>query len=68
VLFRDRWSPEGSGLPLGTVGPIEVAPMQAGDGTNVYRVRVGPVPPRDVNQMQQQIAAYGVADTAIVTD
>ncbi|HVJ76594.1 MAG TPA: septal ring lytic transglycosylase RlpA family protein [Hyphomicrobium sp.] len=67
-LFRDRSNAERLRRVLGTVGPIEVAPMQAGDGTNVYRVRVGPVPPRDVNQMQQQIAAYGVADTAIVTD
>jgi rare lipoprotein A len=67
-LFRDRSNAERLRRVLGTVGPIEVAPMQAGDGTHVYRVRVGPVPPRDVNQMQQQIAAYGVGNTAIVTD
>lgn len=67
-LFRDRSNAERLRRELGSLGPIEVAPMQVADGTQVYRVRVGPFSPDAANQTQNQIAAYGVADTAIVTD
>jgi rare lipoprotein A len=42
--------------------------MQVEDGSQVYRVRVGPFSPDAANRTQNQIAAYGVADTAIVSD
>ncbi|HVX34749.1 MAG TPA: septal ring lytic transglycosylase RlpA family protein [Hyphomicrobium sp.] len=67
-LFRDRSNAERLRRELGTLGPVEVAPMQVADGTQVYRVRVGPFSPATANQTQNQIAAYGVSDTAIVTD
>jgi rare lipoprotein A len=67
-LFRDRSNAERLRRELGPLGPIEVAPMQVADGTQVYRVRMGPFSPDAANQTQNQIAAYGVADTAIVTD
>jgi rare lipoprotein A len=67
-LFRDRSNAERLRRELGTLGPVEVAPMQVEDGSQVYRVRVGPFSPDAANRTQNQIAAYGVADTAIVSD
>lgn len=67
-LFRDRSNAERLRRELGALGPIEVAPMQVEDGSQVYRVRVGPFSPDAANRTQNQIAAYGVADTAIVSD
>jgi len=67
-MFRDRSNAERLRRELGELGPIEVAPMEAGNGSLVYRVRVGPFSPDAANQTQNRIAAYGVANTAIVTD
>ena len=53
---------------LGSLGPIEVAPLQVDDGREVYRVRVGPFSSDAAARAQNQIATYGVADSAIVTD
>lgn len=67
-LFRDRSNAERLRRELGTLGPIEVAPVEVEDGTQVYRVRVGPFSPETANRTRNQIAAYGVPDTAVVTD
>jgi rare lipoprotein A len=67
-IFRDRSNAERLRRELGSLGPIEVAPLQVGEGTEVYRVRVGPFSQDDASRAQSQIATYGVADTAIVTD
>ncbi|HEY8129469.1 MAG TPA: septal ring lytic transglycosylase RlpA family protein [Hyphomicrobium sp.] len=67
-IFRDRSNAERLRRELGSLGPVEVAPLQVGEGTEVYRVRVGPFSQHDASRAQNQIATYGVADTAIVTD
>jgi rare lipoprotein A len=67
-IFRERSNAERLRRELGSLGPIEVSPMQVDDGSEVYRVRVGPFPPGEATRAQSQIATYGVADAAIVTD
>jgi rare lipoprotein A len=67
-LFRDRSNAERLRRELGSLGPVEVAPMQVDGGSDVYRVRVGPFAPDVASRTQNQIATYGVANTAIVTD
>lgn len=67
-MFRDRSNAERLRRELGSLGPIEVAPIEVENGRQVYRVRVGPFSPDTANQTQNQIATYGVANTAIVTD
>ncbi|MFT3730803.1 MAG: septal ring lytic transglycosylase RlpA family protein [Hyphomicrobium sp.] len=67
-IFRDRSNAERLRRELGSLGPVEVAPMQAGNGTQVYRVRVGPFSQNDASRAQSQIATYGVANTAVVSD
>jgi peptidoglycan lytic transglycosylase len=67
-IFRDRSNAERLRRELGALGPVEVAPLQVGNGAEVYRVRVGPFTQDDASRTQSRIATYGVADTAIVTD
>jgi rare lipoprotein A len=67
-LFRDRSNAERLRHDLSSLGPIEVAPIQVGDGDQVFRVRVGPFSNDAAKRAQTQIAAYGVTDSAIVTD
>ncbi len=67
-IFRDRSNAERLRRELGSLGPVEVAPLQVGDGAQVYRVRVGPFSQGDASRAQNRIATYGVANTAIVTD
>jgi rare lipoprotein A len=67
-IFRERSNAERLRRELGSLGPIEVSPMQVDDGSQVYRVRVGPFAPGEATRAQGQIATYGVADAAIVTD
>jgi rare lipoprotein A len=67
-IFRDRSNAERLRRELGSLGPVEVAPMQVGEGQEVYRVRVGPFSQDDASRAQSRIATYGVANTAIVSD
>jgi rare lipoprotein A len=67
-IFRDRSNAERLRRELGSLGPVEVAPLQVGDGAQVFRVRVGPFSQGDASRAQGRIATYGVANTAIVTD
>lgn len=67
-LFRDRSNAERLRRELGSLGPVEVAPVQTANGLQVYRVRMGPFSPDAAGRTQNQIAAYGVADSSIVTD
>jgi rare lipoprotein A len=67
-IFRDRSNAERLRHELGSLGSIEVAPLQVNDGGEVYRVRVGPLSPDAATRAQTQIATYGVSDSAIVTD
>ncbi len=67
-IFRDRSNAERLRRELGSLGPVEVAPLQVGDGAQVYRVRVGPFSQGDASRAQSRIATYGVANTAIVAD
>ncbi|MET0431590.1 MAG: septal ring lytic transglycosylase RlpA family protein [Hyphomicrobium sp.] len=67
-IFRDRSNAERLRRELGSLGPVEVAPLQSGNGAQVYRVRVGPFSQDDASRAQGRIAAYGVGNTAIVAD
>lgn len=67
-IFRDRSNAERLRRELGALGPVEVAPLQAENGAQVYRVRVGPFSQDDASRAQNRIATYGVANTAIVMD
>ena len=67
-IFRDRSNAERLRRELGSLGPVEVAPLQVGGGSQAYRVRVGPFSQADASRTQSQIATYGVAGTAIVSD
>lgn len=67
-IFRDRSNAERLRRELGALGPVEVAPLQAGNGMQVYRVRVGPFSQGEASRAQSRIATYGVANTAIVMD
>lgn len=67
-IFRERSNAERLRRELGALGPIEVAPLQVDDGGEVYRVRMGPFSPDAASRAQDQIATYGVGDTAIVAD
>lgn len=67
-IFRDLSNAERLRRELGSLGPVEVAPLQAGDGSSVYRVRVGPFSRAGASRAQGQIATYGVAGTAVVTE
>ncbi|WP_045836233.1 septal ring lytic transglycosylase RlpA family protein [Hyphomicrobium sp. 99] len=67
-IFRDRSNAERLRRELGSLGPVEVAPLQVGGASQVYRVRVGPFSQADASRAQVRIATYGVANTAVVTD
>ncbi|WP_244531394.1 septal ring lytic transglycosylase RlpA family protein [Hyphomicrobium facile] len=67
-IFRDRSNAERLRRELGSLGPVEVAPLQVGTGAEAYRVRVGPFSGADASRAQSRIATYGVANTAIVND
>ncbi|RUP10897.1 septal ring lytic transglycosylase RlpA family protein [Hyphomicrobium sp.] len=67
-IFRDRSNAERLRRELGSLGPVEVAPLQVGGGSQAYRVRVGPFSQADASRTQSRIATYGVAGTAIVSD
>lgn len=67
-IFRDRSNAERLRRELGSLGPVEVAPLQVGAGAEAYRVRVGPFSEADASRTQSRIATYGVVNTAIVND
>jgi rare lipoprotein A len=67
-IFRDRANAERLRRQLASVGPIEVVPLQASAGGEVYRVRVGPFSLDGATRAQGQIATLGVSDSAVVTD
>ncbi|RUO98812.1 septal ring lytic transglycosylase RlpA family protein [Hyphomicrobium sp.] len=67
-IFRDRSNAERLRRELGSLGPVEVAPVQVESGAQGYRVRVGPFSQSEVSRAQGRIATYGVANTAIVFD
>jgi len=66
-IFRDRSNAERLRHDLASLGPVEVSPLQVGNG-EVYRVRIGPFSGRDAERAQSRIATYGIADSALVTD
>lgn len=67
-IFRERSNAERLRRELGTLGPVEVAPLLAGNGGEVYRVRVGPFSTNGALRAQNEIASRGVGNSAIVTD
>ena len=66
-VFRDRSNAERLRRELGTLGPIEVAPVAAAQG-EVYRVRLGPMSPSQANAAASQVSARGVTGSAVVLE
>jgi rare lipoprotein A len=66
-VFRERSNAERLRRELGTLGPIEVAPVTAGQG-EVYRVRLGPMSPQEANAAASQVAARGVSGSAVILE
>ena len=65
-LFRDRSNAERLRRELGSLGPVEVAPLSSAQGTDVYRVRLGPMSPSEANATAERVAARGVNGSAVV--
>jgi rare lipoprotein A len=66
-VFRQRGEAERLRAELGSLGPVEVAPVQGPEGTR-YRVRVGPMAASDARATQARIAAQGHSGSTIVTE
>ena len=65
-IYRDRANAERLRRELGALGPVEVAPIAAGGGPEMYRVRLGPMSPADANAAASKVAARGVASGSVV--
>jgi rare lipoprotein A len=65
-VFRDRSNAERLRRELATLGPVEVAPLQGGQGGEVYRVRLGPMSASDANMTATRVADHGVRGSAVV--
>jgi rare lipoprotein A len=65
-VFRDRSNAERLRRELATLGPVEVAPLQGGQGGEVYRVRLGPMSPTEANAAATRVADHGVRGSAVV--
>ena len=65
-IFRDLSNAERLRRDLGTLGPVEVAPLVSGQGNNVYRVRLGPMSAEDANSALSQVSARGVTGSSVV--
>lgn len=67
-VFRDRGNAERLRRELGTIGPVEVAPISGAGEGELFRVRLGPLNAADANQVLGQVAARGVSGSRIVMD
>lgn len=67
-IYRERSNAERVRHELSSLGPIEVAPMQLDGGREAYRVRIGPFSQDRARTAQNNVANYGVRDSAIVTE
>ena len=65
-VFRDRSNAERLRRELGTLGPVEVAPLAAAQGGEFYRVRLGPMAASQANATIGQVTARGVAGSSVV--
>lgn len=63
--YRDRANAERLRRELGSLGPVEVAPVGAG-GAELYRVRLGPMSPADANLAANKVSARGVGGGTVV--
>ena len=65
-VFRDRSNAERLRRELGTLGPVEVAPLAASQGGELYRVRLGPMGTAEANATMGQVTAHGVGGSTVV--
>jgi rare lipoprotein A len=65
-IFRDRSNAERLRRELGNLGPMEVAPLSGNQGSEVYRVRLGPMSPPAAQSAADQVTARGVTGSTIV--
>lgn len=65
-LFADRDRADALGRVLNAIAPIEVAPFDAEDGSQNYRVRLGPISRADVDRVLSRVAEHGVSNASVV--
>lgn len=65
--FSQRAQAERMRSEFGSLGPVEVAPVGAGEGM-FYRVRIGPMAAGQARAALSRVAARGVAGASIVTE
>lgn len=66
-MFNQRAQAERLRSELGSLGPVEVAPIGAGEGMS-YRVRIGPMSQKDARATLASMNARGVSGGRIVTE
>lgn len=64
--FRRRAEAERMRSELGNLGPVEIAPVGAGEGMS-YRVRIGPMAEREARAALSDMSSRGVTGGTIVT-
>lgn len=65
--FAQRAQAERMRSEFGSLGPVEVAPVGAGEGM-FYRVRIGPMASGQARSALSSVAARGVSGASIVTE
>ncbi len=65
-VFRERANAERLRRDLATLGPVEVAPVPAAQGGELYRVRIGPMSGPTANDTVRTVAARGITGSAVI--
>ena len=65
-VYRDRENAERLRRDFGNLGPVEVAPVAGRDGDQMYRVRLGPMTPKQAQIAANQVAGRGVTGSSVV--
>ncbi|MGE0053385.1 MAG: septal ring lytic transglycosylase RlpA family protein [Hyphomicrobium sp.] len=65
--FRERDRAERLRIELGTLGPVEVAPVAMGE-ERLYRVRIGPMSAEEAHATLAQISARGLSGGMVVAE
>lgn len=65
-MYRDKANAERIRRDLGSVGPVEVAPLAGAPGSELYRVRIGPMTAADANVAAARVAERGFGGGTVV--
>jgi rare lipoprotein A len=66
--YRDRANAERIRRDLSNIGPVELAPMVSGNGSELYRVRIGPMSASDASMAANRVAGQTGSPGAVVFD